>query len=171
MAPELLFTCAPTLGGGGVPPPPTTTSNAGGSATPPPTQAAAAGLQKTGAPLGPPSASAAPTRNVGGWQPLPTASVGWRDSRISLGARPGLLRVDACCAVGRVLCVLQLVDQVVQQCPIDMRRPLYASVALSGGTSGIRNFARRVHVRGRRGRAGRATGCCGCERGRDLPEC
>ncbi|KAL6760177.1 actin family [Haematococcus lacustris] len=39
-----------------------------------------------------------------------------------------------------------LVDQVVQSCPIDTRRALYASVVMSGGTAAIRNFGKRMQV-------------------------
>jgi actin-related protein 3 len=39
------------------------------------------------------------------------------------------------------------VDAAVQACPIDVRRALYANVALAGGTAAIRNFGRRLQVR------------------------
>lgn len=55
-----------------------------------------------------------------------------------------LVRLAAC-----VCCHVtysQLVDGVVQSCPIDARRPLYSCVALTGGSSAIRRLGKRVQV-------------------------
>ncbi len=56
----------------------------------------------------------------------------------------GHCRVCVCVCV----CVCtQLVDKVVQSCPIDYRRRLYSSVALCGGTACMRHLPRRLEVR------------------------
>jgi len=37
-----------------------------------------------------------------------------------------------------------VVDDVIQNCPIDVRRPLYKNIVLSGGSTMFRDFGRRV---------------------------
>lgn len=36
------------------------------------------------------------------------------------------------------------VDQVIQQCPIDVRRGLYENIVLSGGSTMFKDFPRRL---------------------------
>ena len=38
----------------------------------------------------------------------------------------------------------ETVDQVIQNCPIDVRRPLYNNIVLSGGSTMFRDFGRRL---------------------------
>lgn len=35
-------------------------------------------------------------------------------------------------------------DTVIQNCPIDVRRPLYNNIVLSGGSTMFRDFSRRL---------------------------
>lgn len=37
-----------------------------------------------------------------------------------------------------------MVDTVIQNCPIDVRRPLYNNIVLSGGSTMFRDFGRRL---------------------------
>jgi hypothetical protein len=53
-----------------------------------------------------------------------------------------------------------MVDNAIQACPIDARKPLYDNIVLSGGSSMFKDFGRRLQVRAawgsrRRGRGGR----------------
>jgi actin-related protein 3 len=38
----------------------------------------------------------------------------------------------------------EIVDTVIQNCPIDVRRPLYNNIVLSGGSTMFRDFGRRL---------------------------
>ena len=38
----------------------------------------------------------------------------------------------------------EIVDTVIQNCPIDVRRPLYRNIVLSGGSTMFRDFGRRL---------------------------
>lgn len=38
----------------------------------------------------------------------------------------------------------EIVDDVIQNCPIDVRRPLYNNIVLSGGSTMFRDFGRRL---------------------------
>lgn len=38
----------------------------------------------------------------------------------------------------------KIVDDVIQNCPIDVRRPLYNNIVLSGGSTMFRDFGRRL---------------------------
>lgn len=38
----------------------------------------------------------------------------------------------------------QIVDDVIQNCPIDVRRPLYDNIVLSGGSTMFKDFSRRL---------------------------
>ncbi|KAG1681734.1 Actin-related protein 3 [Nymphon striatum] len=40
--------------------------------------------------------------------------------------------------------ISQIVDNVIQNCPIDVRRPLYRNIVLSGGSTMFRDFGRRL---------------------------
>ncbi|KAI4792926.1 hypothetical protein KUCAC02_033047, partial [Chaenocephalus aceratus] len=40
--------------------------------------------------------------------------------------------------------ISDIVDEVIQSCPIDVRRPLYKNIVLSGGSTMFRDFGRRV---------------------------
>nr|UEK51535.1 actin-like protein 5 [Parasacculina yatsui] len=40
--------------------------------------------------------------------------------------------------------ISEIVDQVIQNCPIDVRRPLYRKIVLSGGSTMFRDFDRRL---------------------------
>ncbi|XP_058038029.1 actin-related protein 3B isoform X1 [Ahaetulla prasina] len=40
--------------------------------------------------------------------------------------------------------ISNVVDEVIQNCPIDVRRPLYKNVVLSGGSTMFRDFGRRL---------------------------
>lgn len=40
--------------------------------------------------------------------------------------------------------ISEIVDQVIQNCPIDVRRPLYKKIVLSGGSTMFRDFDRRL---------------------------
>uniref|UniRef100_A0A8C6U9C4 Actin related protein 3 n=1 Tax=Neogobius melanostomus TaxID=47308 RepID=A0A8C6U9C4_9GOBI len=40
--------------------------------------------------------------------------------------------------------ISEVVDEVIQNCPIDVRRPLYKNVVLSGGSTMFRDFGRRL---------------------------
>ena len=40
--------------------------------------------------------------------------------------------------------ISEIVDNVIQNCPIDVRRPLYQSIVLSGGSTMFRDFGRRL---------------------------
>ncbi|GAA6072850.1 actin-related protein 3B isoform X1, partial [Tachysurus ichikawai] len=40
--------------------------------------------------------------------------------------------------------ISDVVDEVVQSCPIDVRRPLYKNIVLSGGSTMFRDFGRRL---------------------------
>ncbi|XP_030164736.1 actin-related protein 3B isoform X3 [Lynx canadensis] len=40
--------------------------------------------------------------------------------------------------------ISDVVDEVIQNCPIDVRRPLYKNVVLSGGSTMFRDFGRRL---------------------------
>ena len=40
--------------------------------------------------------------------------------------------------------ISDVVDEVIQSCPIDVRRPLYKNVVLSGGSTMFRDFGRRL---------------------------
>ncbi|VDN39433.1 unnamed protein product, partial [Gongylonema pulchrum] len=40
--------------------------------------------------------------------------------------------------------ISELVDTVIQQCPIDVRRGLYENIVLSGGSTMFKDFARRM---------------------------
>lgn len=37
-----------------------------------------------------------------------------------------------------------MVDTVIQNCPIDVRRPLYDNIVLSGGSTMFKDFGRRL---------------------------
>lgn len=37
----------------------------------------------------------------------------------------------------------EIVDECIQNCPIDVRRPLYKNIVLSGGSSMFKDFDRR----------------------------
>lgn len=38
----------------------------------------------------------------------------------------------------------EIVDDVIQNCPIDVRRPLYNNIVLSGGSTMFKGFGRRL---------------------------
>jgi actin-related protein 3 len=38
----------------------------------------------------------------------------------------------------------EIVDSVIQNCPIDVRRPLYNNIVLSGGSTMFRDFGKRI---------------------------
>lgn len=38
----------------------------------------------------------------------------------------------------------EIVDDVIQNCPIDVRRPLYSNIVLSGGSTMFKDFGRRL---------------------------
>lgn len=38
----------------------------------------------------------------------------------------------------------EIVDGVIQNCPIDVRRPLYNNIVLSGGSTMFKDFGRRL---------------------------
>ena len=38
----------------------------------------------------------------------------------------------------------EIVDDVIQNCPIDVRRPLYNNIVLSGGSTMFKDFGRRL---------------------------
>uniref|UniRef100_A0AAQ5X4F1 Actin related protein 3 n=1 Tax=Amphiprion ocellaris TaxID=80972 RepID=A0AAQ5X4F1_AMPOC len=40
--------------------------------------------------------------------------------------------------------ISEVVDEVIQHCPIDVRRPLYKNIVLSGGSTMFRDFGRRL---------------------------
>ena len=40
--------------------------------------------------------------------------------------------------------ISEIVDTVIQNCPIDVRRPLYKNIVLSGGSTMFRDFGRRL---------------------------
>ncbi|CAG0887222.1 unnamed protein product [Cyprideis torosa] len=40
--------------------------------------------------------------------------------------------------------ISQVVDDVIQNCPIDVRRPLYSNIVLSGGSTMFKDFGRRL---------------------------
>jgi len=40
--------------------------------------------------------------------------------------------------------ISEIVDNVIQNCPIDVRRPLYKNIVLSGGSTMFRDFSRRL---------------------------
>lgn len=40
--------------------------------------------------------------------------------------------------------ISEIVDNVIQNCPIDVRRPLYNNIVLSGGSTMFRDFGRRL---------------------------
>ncbi|RZF48508.1 hypothetical protein LSTR_LSTR011066 [Laodelphax striatellus] len=40
--------------------------------------------------------------------------------------------------------ISEIVDNVIQNCPIDVRRPLYNSIVLSGGSTMFKDFGRRL---------------------------
>ena len=40
--------------------------------------------------------------------------------------------------------ISDVVDEVIQNCPIDARRPLYNNIVLSGGSTMFRDFGRRL---------------------------
>jgi actin-related protein 3 len=40
--------------------------------------------------------------------------------------------------------ISEIVDTVIQNCPIDVRRPLYNNIVLSGGSTMFRDFGRRL---------------------------
>lgn len=40
--------------------------------------------------------------------------------------------------------ISQIVDDVIQNCPIDVRRPLYSNIVLSGGSTMFKDFGRRL---------------------------
>ncbi|KAA0715348.1 Actin-related protein 3 [Triplophysa tibetana] len=40
--------------------------------------------------------------------------------------------------------ISEVVDEVIQNCPIDVRRPLYKNIVLSGGSTMFRDFGRRM---------------------------
>lgn len=40
--------------------------------------------------------------------------------------------------------ISEIVDNVIQQCPIDVRRGLYENIVLSGGSTMFKDFARRM---------------------------
>lgn len=40
--------------------------------------------------------------------------------------------------------ISQIVDDVIQNCPIDVRRPLYDNIVLSGGSTMFKDFSRRL---------------------------
>lgn len=40
-----------------------------------------------------------------------------------------------------------VIDSVVQSCPIDTRRSLYGNISLSGGSTMFKHFGHRVQVR------------------------
>ena len=40
--------------------------------------------------------------------------------------------------------ISEVVDNVIQNCPIDVRRPLYNNIVLSGGSTMFRDFGRRL---------------------------
>uniref|UniRef100_A0A803Y7G8 Actin related protein 3 n=1 Tax=Meleagris gallopavo TaxID=9103 RepID=A0A803Y7G8_MELGA len=40
--------------------------------------------------------------------------------------------------------ISEVVDEVIQNCPIDVRRPLYKNIVLSGGSTMFRDFGRRL---------------------------
>ncbi|MEQ2218943.1 hypothetical protein XENOCAPTIV_010297, partial [Xenoophorus captivus] len=40
--------------------------------------------------------------------------------------------------------ISDVVDEVIQSCPIDVRRPLYKNIVLSGGSTMFRDFGRRL---------------------------
>ncbi len=40
--------------------------------------------------------------------------------------------------------ISETVDQVVQNCPIDVRRGLYSNIVLSGGSTMFKDFGRRM---------------------------
>lgn len=40
--------------------------------------------------------------------------------------------------------ISDIVDNVIQNCPIDVRRPLYNNIVLSGGSTMFRDFGRRL---------------------------
>lgn len=43
-----------------------------------------------------------------------------------------------------VIPISETVDNVIQNCPIDVRRPLYRNIVLSGGSTMFRDFGRRL---------------------------
>ena len=51
-----------------------------------------------------------------------------------------------------------VIDRVVQGCPIDTRRALYGNITLSGGSTMFKHFGHRIQVGGRGGRADGGTG-------------
>ncbi len=40
--------------------------------------------------------------------------------------------------------ISEIVDTIIQQCPIDVRRGLYENIVLSGGSTMFKDFARRM---------------------------
>lgn len=40
--------------------------------------------------------------------------------------------------------ISEIVDNVIQNCPIDVRRPLYSNIVLSGGSTMFKDFGRRL---------------------------
>merc|ERR1712116_90232 len=40
--------------------------------------------------------------------------------------------------------ISEIVDTVIQNCPIDVRRPLYKNIVLSGGSTVFKDFGRRL---------------------------
>lgn len=40
--------------------------------------------------------------------------------------------------------ISEMVDTVIQNCPIDVRRPLYDNIVLSGGSTMFKDFGRRL---------------------------
>lgn len=40
--------------------------------------------------------------------------------------------------------ISEVVDNVIQNCPIDVRRPLYKNIVLSGGSTMFKDFDRRL---------------------------
>ena len=40
--------------------------------------------------------------------------------------------------------ISEVVDEVIQNCPIDVRRPLYKNIVLSGGSTMFRDFGRHL---------------------------
>ncbi len=40
--------------------------------------------------------------------------------------------------------ISEIVDTVIQNCPIDVRRPLYKNIVLSGGSTMFKDFGRRL---------------------------
>lgn len=40
--------------------------------------------------------------------------------------------------------ISEIVDNLIQNCPIDVRRPLYKNIVLSGGSTMFKDFDRRL---------------------------